>query len=144
LLQKTEDYAEFRLWDFVLFCYLVFMGGSRTMDAELYARGVSLFNSSEFYEAHEVLEDVWRAEQGPHKLFLQGLIQVAVALHHHSTGNVVGCRSLLKRASRNLSSYPEDYFSLNLTRFRESLSAWQTALDEKSAVPPAPKLEFLR
>jgi predicted metal-dependent hydrolase len=113
------------------------------MNSELYARGIELFNSSEFYEAHEVLEDVWRAEQGPHKLFLQGLIQVAVALHHHSTGNVVGCRSLLKRAERNLSSYPENYFDLNLTQFRQSLSAWQSALDQKSPVPAFPKLQIV-
>ena len=113
------------------------------MNSELYARGIELFNSLEFYDAHEVLEDVWRAEHGPHKLFLQGLIQVAVALHHHSTGNLVGCRSLLKRAGRNLSSYPEDYFNLNLTQLRESLSAWQMALDQNAPVPPFPKLEIL-
>ena len=111
------------------------------MNSELYARGVELFNSSEFYDAHEVLEDVWRAEQGPHKLFLQGLIQVAVALHHHSTGNLVGCRSLLKRAARNLSSYPGNYSNLNLTQFRLALVEWQNALDEKRTVPPFPKLE---
>ena len=111
------------------------------MDLTLYVRGIEFFNSGEFYDAHEVLEDVWRPEQGPHKLFLQGLIQVAVALHHHSTGNVVGCRSLLKRASRNLSSYPENYLNLNLTPFHASISAWQTALEHGAPVPPFPKLE---
>lgn len=115
----------------------------RPMDLALYLRGIELFNSAEFYDAHEVLEDVWRAEQGPHKLFLQGLIQVAVALHHHSTGNVVGCRSLLKRASRNLNSYPENYFSLNLRPFRASITAWQMALDQNAPVPPFPKLEIV-
>ncbi len=113
------------------------------MDSKLYARGVELFNSSEFYDAHEVLEDVWRAEQGPDKLFLQGLIQVAVALHHHSTGNLVGCRSLLTRALRNLSSYPENHFNLNLKQFRTSITGWQTALDQNSPVPPFPKLEIV-
>ena len=113
------------------------------MDLTLYARGIEFFNSGEFYDAHEVLEDVWREEQGPQKLFLQGLIQVAVALHHHSTGNIVGCRSLLKRAGRNLSSYPENYSNLNLTQFRESVSAWQSALDQNSPVPPFPKLEIV-
>jgi predicted metal-dependent hydrolase len=113
------------------------------VNSELYARGLELFNSSEFYEAHEVLEDVWRSETGPHKLFLQGLIQVAVALHHHSTGNFVGCRSLLRRAARNLSSYPESYFNLNLTQFREALGEWQNALDQNHPAPPFPKLEIL-
>ncbi len=114
------------------------------MNVDLYARGIELFNLSEFYEAHEVLEDLWRAEVGPNKLFLQGLIQVAVALHHHSNANFVGARSLLGRAARNLSSYPEDYFNLNLTQFRASLFAWQNALDQGLPVPPHPKLQRLR
>jgi uncharacterized protein len=114
------------------------------VSADLYTQGIELFNSSEFYDAHEVLEDVWRAEQGPRKLFLQGLIQVAVALHHHSTGNFVGCRSLLGRAARNLSSYPENYSNLNLKQLRVSLQEWQNALDEKRTVPPFPKLETVK
>ena len=79
------------------------------MDSELYLRGIRLFNSGAYFEAHEVLEDAWRAAPVPEKTFLQGLIQVAVGLHHHSKGNVVGARSLLSRAARNLSGYPEDF-----------------------------------
>jgi len=109
----------------------------------LYERGLELFNSAEFYEAHEVWEDAWRPEVGPQRLFLQGLIQVAVALHHHSTGNTIGARSLLRRATRNLSSYPENHLNLNLTQFRVSLCAWQDALDENRSVPPFPKLHIL-
>jgi dTDP-4-amino-4,6-dideoxygalactose transaminase len=119
-----------------------FCGKMNLVSADLYARGIELFNRSEFYEAHEVLEDVWRAEAGPHKAFLQGLIQVAVALHHHSTGNLVGARSLLARASRNLKQFPGDYSNLNLTRFRQSLAEWQSALEEGGPCPPFPKLEI--
>ncbi len=114
------------------------------MDANHYARGLELFNLAEFFAAHEVLEDVWRAETGTHKLFLQGLIQVAVALHHHSTGNIVGARSLLARATRNLSSYPDVCLNLNLIRLRASLCEWRDALDRGSPVPPFPRLELLR
>ena len=111
------------------------------MNSELFARGLEMFNCAEFYEAHELLEDVWRGETGQNKLFLQGLIQVAVALHHHSTGNLAGARSLLARASRNLTSYPDDYFNFNLTQFRASLLAWQRALEHGGPEPPFPKLE---
>ena len=112
-------------------------------NSELFARGLELFNRSEFYEAHEVLEDVWRSETGPHKLFLQGLIQVSVALHHHSTGNVIGARSVLARASRNLHSYPDDYFNFDLRQFRDSLLGWRKALEHGGPRPPFPKLEVL-
>jgi predicted metal-dependent hydrolase len=113
------------------------------LNSDLFARGLEMFNGAEFYEAHELLEDVWRGETGRNKLFLQGLIQAAVALHHHSTGNVVGARSLLARASRNLTSYPDDYLNFDLIRFRASLLAWQQALEAGGPTPPFPSLEVL-
>ena len=109
------------------------------MDSELYLRGIRLFNSGAYFEAHEVLEDVWRAAPVPDKLFLQGLIQVAVGLHHHSKGNVVGARSLLARASKNLSGYPEDFGGIRLRELLDSIARWQRALAESKSVPPAPR-----
>jgi predicted metal-dependent hydrolase len=131
-----------RLWNSV--CLAVTLSARiESMHDDLYTRGVELFNSSQFYAAHEVWEDVWRPQVGPHKLFLQALIQAAVALHHHSTGNLVGACSLLGRASRNLSGYPENYSNLDLTQFRQSLLAWQQALEQGKPTPPLPKLKAL-
>jgi uncharacterized protein len=112
------------------------------LDQNEYHHGIVLFNRAKFYDAHEVLEDVWRPVVGPERLFLQGLIQVAVALHHHSTGNLAGCRSLLGRAARNLSGYPNLFCGLHLPPLRESLEAWQSALDEGRPVPALPVLEI--
>jgi uncharacterized protein len=109
------------------------------MDEELYLRGIKLFNSTAYFEAHEVLEDVWRAAPGPEKKFYQGLIQVAVALHHHGKGNLVGARSLLGRAARNLSSYPEDFGGLRLRELLDSIAHWQRALAEGGSLPPLPQ-----
>jgi predicted metal-dependent hydrolase len=110
------------------------------VDLQLYRHGIELFNRAEFYDAHEVLEDVWRASIDPEKKFLQALIQTAVALHHHSTGNVVGCRSLMARALRNFHGYPEGFCGVELESFRISLSEWQQALAEGSPLPPLPRL----
>jgi hypothetical protein len=82
---------------------------SLTMNADGYHRGIRLFNAREFYDAHEVWEDVWRESEGMEKRFLQGLIQAAVAFHHHSTGNVDGTCSLLERACKNLAACPEEF-----------------------------------
>lgn len=112
------------------------------MDSELYLRGIRLFNSGAYFEAHEVLEDVWRAAPVPEKTFLQGLIQVAVGLHHHSKGNVVGARSLLGRAARNLASYPDDFGGIQLPELLHSLAQWQHALAESRSVPPVPRFVF--
>lgn len=112
------------------------------MHSVLYQRGIELFNRGEFFDAHETLEDVWRESVGRERLFLQGLIQVAVALHHHSRGNLAGARSLLKRAARNLDGYPDHYLGLNLPSLHRSLLEWQHALGSGGPPPSLPRLEI--
>jgi predicted metal-dependent hydrolase len=116
-------------------------GDDNRLEIDCFERGIELFNRAEFYDAHEVWEDVWRAQSGPHKLFLQGLIQVAVALHHHSTGNLAGAKSLLARGARNLHQFPGNYSNFNLEHFRRSVSACQKALEAGAPLPPFPRLE---
>jgi uncharacterized protein len=111
------------------------------MASNPYLEGLRLFDEHSFFEAHEVLEDVWRIAPEPERKFLQGLIQVAVGLHHHSRGNLVGCRSLLERARRNLSIYPHAHGGLDLTALLHSLELWRDALDQGRAVPPFPQLQ---
>ena len=43
--------------------------------------GEQLFNAGLFFDSHEYLEGVWRQTEGEDKTFLQGLIQVAAAMH---------------------------------------------------------------
>jgi hypothetical protein len=72
-----------------VFSFAGFHAQFEAMDEETYFRGIKLFNSADYFEAHEVLEDVWRAAPQLEKRFFQGLIQVAVALHHHSQGQAL-------------------------------------------------------
>lgn len=112
------------------------------MDSALFQRGVALFNQARFFDAHEVLEDVWRPARGRRRRFLQALIQVAVGLHHHSRGNLSGARSLLARGGNTLAQYPAVYAGLDVARLRASLAAWREALAEGRRAPPLPRLAF--
>jgi len=58
-------------------------------------KAVRLFNHHLFFEVHEILEDQWKQESGEIRLFLQGLIQIAVAFHHLSNRNFRGAIALL-------------------------------------------------
>jgi predicted metal-dependent hydrolase len=111
------------------------------MDQAGYKRGLELFNAGEFFDAHEVLEDVWRAAPAEEKKFLQGLIQLAVGLHHYSRGNLAGARSLLARGNRNLSAYPERHFGIDLALLRARVEQWVQALENNAPVPTAPRLQ---
>lgn len=104
-------------------------------------RGITLFNRAQFFDAHEVLEDIWRAAPPENKKFLQGLVQVSVAFHHHSTGNRVGMRSVLERAIRNLSEPSGSFGKIQLSAFLQSLDQWREAIDSNSPAPALPRID---
>ena len=113
------------------------------MDVDGYHRGIQLFNERHFFDAHETWEDVWRETKGPEKKFLQGLIQVAVAFHHHSTGNLAGACSLLERARNNLLGYPEGFGGIRVSVLLASMAAWRDSLSRGSPVPTFPTVDFI-
>jgi predicted metal-dependent hydrolase len=100
-----------------------------------FSRGIDLFNRAHFFDAHEVLEDVWRSlprdlSSGRHlRLHVQGMVQLAVAFHHQSKGNHVGARSVLERAMRNLNGADNSFPELDLDRLRAELEIWRKHLD---------------
>jgi hypothetical protein len=114
------------------------------VNSDGYRRGIQLFNERHFFDAHEIWEDVWRETNGPEKKFLQGLIQVAVAFHHQSTGNVVGACSLMERAGKNLADYPGDFCGIKLTVLLVSLGHWRDSLSKGGALPEFPKLDVMK
>ncbi|HET7893596.1 MAG TPA: DUF309 domain-containing protein [Candidatus Sulfotelmatobacter sp.] len=111
------------------------------MNQDGYHRGISHFNAGEFYDAHEVWEDVWRESQGLEKRFLQGLIQTAVAFHHHSKGNIAGACSLMERGRENLAACPAEFGEIRVNALLKSLREWRTALEENGAPPEHPVIE---
>lgn len=109
------------------------------MENEL-RRGVELLNTQRFYDAHEVLEDVWRSAPPETKRFYQGLVQIAVAMHHYSKANLNGARSVHERACRNLAEAPEDFAALDIKGLRAQLAKWQRCLQMGAPQPPWPQI----
>jgi predicted metal-dependent hydrolase len=103
-------------------------------------RGIQLFNDEAFFDAHEVWEDVWRETEGSEKKFLRGMIQVAVAFHHHATGNLAGARSVLERSRRTLAESPAHFAGINVRALLASLEDWQKALSSTRSKLPHPKI----
>jgi uncharacterized protein len=99
-------------------------------------RGLDLFNQGHFFDAHEVLEDIWRStprnapRDQPSRRHLQGMVQLAVAFHHESRGNLVGARSVLERAMRNLKGADSSFPDLDLDRLRAESTIWLRYLED--------------
>lgn len=70
--------------------------------SDQFLKAVAQFNDGEYFECHETLEELWMDEMGEMRDFYQGLLQIAVALHHWKNGNLGGALSLLKGGAEYL------------------------------------------
>jgi predicted metal-dependent hydrolase len=96
----------------------------------LYLAGIAHFNACDYYESHEVWEELWTDYRGPSRKFYQGLIQAAVALYHFGNGNIRGARKLHGSVHGYLDEYAPRHLGLDLTGF---LAAFDTCLAEVAA-----------
>lgn len=67
-------------------------------DKELFEKGCLLFDTEQYFEAHEEWETLWNLADGARNAYLQGLIQVAAGLVHAQRGNWNGLRKLFSTA----------------------------------------------
>jgi predicted metal-dependent hydrolase len=73
------------------------------------------FNQGLFYEAHEVLEELWLAERKEtNGKFYKGLIQLAGAFVHVQKGRPQPATALFKLARANLGAYPKVHQGLDV------------------------------
>ena len=90
---------------------------------ELLQRGIRLFNDHEFFECHEVLEEAWKPERGPRRLFLQALIHLAVGLYHCQRSNPVGAGRQLRKGLKKLATYLPSCEGIDTARLHQEAVA---------------------
>jgi predicted metal-dependent hydrolase len=71
----------------------------------LLLEGIAQFNRGEFFEQHETLETLWRAEPRPVRRLYQGILQIGVAFHHLRRRNYHGTVYMLTRGSMYLEPF---------------------------------------
>ena len=99
-----------------------------------YIAGIDLYNAGEFHAAHDAWEERWMGEVGPQeKLFLQAMIQSAVAFHHLEIGRPGAARQMYTRAKEKFALLGAAVFmSLDLVDYQAQLD---TALSWLLTVP---------
>jgi uncharacterized protein len=93
-------------------------------------QGIREFNNQEWFECHETVEDLWIGEEGEARDFYQGLIQIAVALHHWRNGNFGGAMSLLKGGAVYLGHVSEACQWVDVAALMADADRMRTALEE--------------
>src|SRR5438093_6976868 len=71
----------------------------------LLREAVAQFNRGEFFEQHETLELLWRAERRDIRFLYQGILQIGVAFHHLRKRNHHGTVYMLTRGPRYLAPF---------------------------------------
>src|SRR5688572_25987652 len=106
------------------------------------------FNQQLFYEAHDVLEELWLAQRRqPNDLFYKGLIQLAGAFVHLQKNRLGPSNALFNLAKANLEKFPSYYEGLNVAHVLNLIENWQRRLRERPEENPlqtnkAPRLNL--
>jgi len=79
-----------------------------------FKRGLEEIRAGRYFEAHEELEEAWRAAPAKERDFLQGLVHVAVAWYQAGRGNRTGCERQLEKARGRLAPYAPAHRGLDL------------------------------
>jgi predicted metal-dependent hydrolase len=88
------------------------------------------FNRQLFYEAHDVLEDLWLPDRhGADGNFYKGLIQLAGAFVHLQKNRLRPAAALFKLARTNLEKYPREHERLNLEAVCALIDKWLENLE---------------
>lgn len=101
-----------------------------------WTEGVRLFNTGEYWEAHEALEPLWLESDGLDKRFYAGVILLAAALHKaHVMNNARGGRRNYAKALAHLALLPDTYYGLEVRRLEADVHA---ALQDAALRPQIP------
>jgi len=100
---------------------------------------IAQFNRGEFFEQHETLELLWRAERDNIRFLYQGILQIGVAFHHLRKLNHHGTVYMLTRGPRYLAPFAPRCQRVDVQRLLDDAAA---ALREVERLGPARLGEF--
>lgn len=104
------------------------------------------FNSGQYYESHDVLEDLWLGcKRGSKGSFYKALIQLAGAFVHLQKDRLGPAAALFRLADGYLSAYPDEFEGLSIAEVRRVIALWLQGLDGGNPLGrlPPPRLEIL-
>ena len=101
--------------------------------------GIEQFNRGEFFEQHETLELLWRAERREIRYLYQGILQIGVGFHHWRRGNFHGAAVLLEEGIDHLRPFAPSCQGVDVAALLDDAAA---ALREVERLGPDRLEEF--
>lgn len=97
-----------------------------------YVQFIEKFNAGEYYECHDLLEEIWMEDKTDK--FLQGLLQLAVGLYHLEYGNIKGARWMFGNARKYLSRYEPMHGGLDVRDIIRYIQACEAVLPDADTI----------
>ena len=107
----------------------------------LFDEGIELFNRCEFYDCHEVLEEVWTPTRQPERWFLQALIHFAVGFYHHQRGNVAGATRQLRKGLRKIQPYLPEWGGVRTQAIEQQARRCLEIIEQGGRIGMFPKID---
>jgi uncharacterized protein len=97
-----------------------------------FKRGLAEIRAGRYFEAHEELEEAWRAAPAEERDFFQGLVHIAVAWYQAGRGRPVATARQLEKAARRLSPFAPAYRGVDVADVLRQVAAAQKRVAEGS------------
>lgn len=99
-------------------------------DWDDFYQGIVLFNRGKFWESHEAWEAVWMRHSENSRIFFQGLIQVAAALHQLDRSIYHGVEKHLRNAQWKLEPFQPTFLRIDVKQIVDFISKAQKQLQK--------------
>jgi predicted metal-dependent hydrolase len=83
-------------------------------EVELFQEGLKQYKLMDYFESHEVWEELWSDFYLVDRKFIQGLIQLSVSFVHIGNGNMIGAKSLLRKSKEKFKQFSGIHRGINI------------------------------
>ena len=85
----------------------------------LWSNAILEHNKDEYFEAHELFEDIWlELDDRSEKDIIQTLAQADALAVHLETGNLAAAKRLMRQLPELSQTFPKEYRNINLVEFK--------------------------
>ncbi len=85
----------------------------------LWSNAILEHNKDEYFEAHELFEDIWfELDDRSEKDIIQTLAQADALAVHLETGNLAAAKRLMRQLPELSQTFPNEYRNINLVEFK--------------------------
>jgi predicted metal-dependent hydrolase len=107
-----------------------------------FKRGIEAIRAGRYFEAHEELEEAWRAAPAEERDFFQGLVHVAVSWYQAGRGRRVATERQLEKAARRLAPFAPSHRGVDVADVLAQVAAAQARVAAGSLDLDPPELSL--